>query len=92
MESIPYDKRSERFGLTVKPIGKMQIFMFLTMDYIMLVVFEGERVYDGEIFKLEEHTERLYSAKEWVFQFHTLKKRCPACKNIVNIQKGTMDI
>ena len=27
-------------------------------------VFEGERVYDGEIFKLEEHTERLfYSAK-----------------------------
>ena len=31
------------------------------MDYIMLVVyFEGERVYDGEIFKLEEHTERLF--------------------------------
>ena len=27
-------------------------------------VFEGERVYDGEIFKLEEHTDRLfYSAK-----------------------------
>ena len=24
-------------------------------------VFEGERVYDGEIFKLEEHTERLFS-------------------------------
>ena len=23
-------------------------------------VFEGLRVYDGEIFKLEEHTERLY--------------------------------
>ena len=27
-------------------------------------VFEGERVYDGSIFKLEEHTTRLfYSAK-----------------------------
>ena len=36
------------------------------MDFTMLAVFEGERVYDGEIFKLEEHTERLfYSAKEW---------------------------
>ena len=23
-------------------------------------VFEGERVYDGEIFKLEEHTKRLF--------------------------------
>ena len=44
MESIPYDKRSERFGLTVKPlIGKMQIFIFLTMDYIMLVVFLKEK-------------------------------------------------
>ena len=31
----------------------------------MLAAFEGERVYDGEIFKLEEHTERLYSAGGW---------------------------
>ena len=33
-------------------------------------VFEGERVYDGEIFKLEEHTERLFILrKEWVLRF-----------------------
>ena len=32
-------------------------------------VFEGERVYDGEIFKLEEHTERLfYSASRLGFK------------------------
>ena len=37
-------------------------------------VFEGERVYDGEIFKLEEHTERLFhSAQEWVLKFHIAK-------------------
>ena len=43
----------------------MQIFIFLIMDlHYASCVFEGERVYDGEIFKLEEHTERLfYSAK-----------------------------
>ena len=32
----------------------------------MSCVFEGERVYDGEIFKLEEHTDRLFHLfKEW---------------------------
>ena len=35
----------------------------------MQVVFLKERVYDGEIFKLEEHTERLfYSAKRMGIQ------------------------
>ena len=27
-------------------------------------VFEGERAYDGKIFKLREHTERLYSVRQ----------------------------
>ena len=32
-------------------------------------VFEGERMYNGEIFKLREHTERLfYSANELGFE------------------------
>ena len=54
-----------KFGLMAKLlIGQTPIFIFLIMDYTMQAVFEGERVYDGEIFKLEEHTERLfYSAK-----------------------------
>ncbi|MBI1384655.1 MAG: branched-chain amino acid aminotransferase [Rhizobiales bacterium] len=29
-------------------------------------VFEGERAYGGEIFKLEEHTERLYESARWL--------------------------
>ena len=52
-------------------------------------VFEGLRVYDGEIFKLEEHTERLfYSAKRMGIKVpYTQKEINEACKNIVNIQK-----
>ena len=35
----------------------------------MQAVFEGERVYDGSIFKLEEHTTRLFhSAKRMGFE------------------------
>ena len=52
-------------------------------------VFEGERVYDGEIFKLEEHTERLfYSAKRMGITVpYSEAEINKACKSIVNIQK-----
>ena len=52
-------------------------------------VFEGERVYEGEIFKLEEHTERLfYSAKRMGNNCTLYSKEInDACRNITNIQK-----
>ena len=52
-------------------------------------VFEGERVYDGEIFKLEEHTKRLFhSADRMGIEVpYSEKDINDACKNIVNIQK-----
>ena len=52
-------------------------------------VFEGERVYEGEIFKLEEHTERLfYSAKRMGIKVpYTEEEINTACKKIVNVQK-----
>jgi len=52
-------------------------------------VFEGERVYDGEIFKLEEHTQRLfYSAKRMgILIPYSQEEINEACKKIVNIQK-----
>ena len=52
-------------------------------------VFEGERVYDGEIFKLEEHTERLFhSAKRLGIEIpFSLKIINDSCKDIVAIQK-----
>lgn len=44
-------------------------------------VFEGERMYSGEIFKLREHTERLfYSAKELGFEIpYTVEEIDAAC-------------
>ena len=51
-------------------------------------VFEGERVYDGSIFKLSEHTERLfYSAKRMGIEVpYSISEINDACKKIVNIQ------
>ena len=48
-----------------------------------------ERVYDGEIFKLEEHTERLfYSAERMGINVPYSKEEINnACKEIINIQK-----
>jgi len=52
-------------------------------------VFEGLRVYDGEIFKLEEHTDRLfYSAKRMDIKMPYSKEEInSATKKIVSIQK-----
>ena len=42
------------------PGEKLQ-FMSLLKDYIMqAAVFEGERAYNGKIFKSKEHTDRLF--------------------------------
>ena len=52
-------------------------------------VFEGERVYDGTIFKLEEHTSRFfYSAKRMGFEIpYSEKEINNACNKIVSVQK-----
>ena len=55
----------------------------------MQAVYLRERVYDGDIFKLEEHTERLfYSAKRMgIIVPYSQKEINDACKKIVNVQK-----
>jgi len=66
MESIPYDKRSGKIWFNGKTVNwaDANIHVLNHGLHYASCVFEGERVYDGEIFKLEEHTERLfYSAK-----------------------------
>ena len=52
-------------------------------------VFEGERVYDGTIFKLEEHTERFfYSAKRMGFKIpYSQNDINEASKKIITVQK-----
>ena len=63
---IPYDKRDGKIWYNGELVewqdAKFHVISH-GLHYASLV-FEGLRVYDGEIFKLEEHTERLfYSAK-----------------------------
>jgi branched-chain amino acid aminotransferase len=52
------------------------------------LVFEGERVYDGQIFKLKEHTDRLfYSAKRLDMKIpYTVNEINDATNKIVSVQ------
>ena len=58
MEMIPYDKRSGKIWFNGGTIdwGSAKIHLLSHGLHYASCVFEGERVYDGEIFKLEEHT------------------------------------
>ena len=91
MESIPYDKRSGKIWFNGKTVNweNANIHVLNHGLHYASCVFEGERVYDGEIFKLEEHTERLfYSAKRMGIEVpYTQEEINDASKNIVNIQK-----
>ena len=91
MESIPYDKRSGKIWFNGKAVewSEANIHVLNHGLHYASCVFEGERVYDGEIFKLEEHTERLfYSAKRMGIEVpYGQKEINEACKKIVNIQK-----
>ena len=91
MEMIPYDKRSGKIWFNGVAVNweDAQIHVLNHGLHYASCVFEGERVYDGEIFKLEEHTERLfYSAKRMGIEVsYSQKEINEACKNIVNIQK-----
>ena len=91
MESIPYDKRSGRIWFDGAPINWSEVKIHVLSHglHYASCVFEGERVYDGEIFKLEEHTERLfYSASRLGFKIpYTPELLNKACKEIIAIQK-----
>ena len=91
MENIPYDKRSGKIWFNGKTVewGDANIHILNHGLHYASCVFEGERVYEGEIFKLEEHTERLfYSAKRMGITVpYTQAEINDACRNIVNIQK-----
>ena len=91
MESIPYDKRSGKIWFNGKTVEWKDANIHILNHglHYASCVFEGERVYDGAIFKLEEHTERLfYSAKRMGIKVpYSQKEINDACKNIVNVQK-----
>ena len=91
MESIPYDKRSGKIWFNGKTVNWADANIHILNHglHYASCVFEGERVYDGEIFKLEQHTERLFhSANRMGIEVpYSQSEINEACKSIVNIQK-----
>ena len=91
MESVPYDKRTGKIWFNGQTVDWKDANIHILNHglHYASCVFEGERVYDGEIFRLKEHTERLfYSAKRMGINVpYTQNQINEACKNIVNIQK-----
>jgi branched-chain amino acid aminotransferase len=91
MEPIPFDKRSGKIWFNGQLIDwpDVKIHVLNHGLHYASCVFEGERVYEGNIFKLEEHTERLFhSANRMGFKIpYTQESLNKSCKEVVNIQK-----
>ncbi len=90
MEPIPFDKRSGKIWFNGKPVNWTDVKIHVLNHglHYASCVFEGERVYDSKIFKLEEHTERLFhSASRLGFTIpYNQESINKACKSIVQIQ------
>ena len=91
METIPYDKRLGKIWFNGNNVNwsDAQVHLLSHGLHYASCVFEGVRVYDGEIFKLKEHTERLfYSAKRMSMNVpYSTEEINKATREIVNIQK-----
>ena len=87
---IPYDKRSGKiwFNGDLVDWADAKIHVLNHGLHYASCVFEGERVYDKEIFKLEEHTSRLfYSAKRMGIKIpYTEKEINLATNQVIEIQ------
>ncbi len=92
---IPYDKRDGKIWYNNDLVDWQEVKLHVLSHGLHYgsFVFEGLRVYDGGIFKLEEHTERLfYSAKRMDIKIPYSKEEInKATKKIVssqNVQNG----
>jgi len=88
---IPYDKRDGKIWYNSELVNWSDVKVHVLSHglHYASCVFEGERVYDGEIFKLEEHTSRFFhSAKRMGFEIPYSEDQInKACKNIISVQK-----
>ena len=87
---IPYDKRSGKIWYNNELVdwADAKIHILNHGLHYASCVFEGERVYDGFIFKLEEHTSRLfYSAKRMGITIpYSEAEINNACNEIISVQ------
>ena len=90
MSSIPYDKMTGKIWMDGSLIEWQDAKLHVLTHglHYASTVFEGERVYEGEIFKLTEHSERLvYSAKRLGFEIpYSVSEIDNFCKEVVKIQ------
>ena len=88
---IPYDKRDGKIWYNSELVNWSDVKLHVLSHglHYASCVFEGERVYDGEIFKLEEHTSRFFhSAKRMGFEIPYNEDQInKASKNIISVQK-----
>ena len=87
----PYDKREGKIWYNNELVDWNDVKLHVLSHglHYASCVFEGLRVYDGEIFKLEEHTDRLFhSAKRMDIEIPYSKEEInQATKKIVSVQK-----
>ena len=90
MEQIPFDKRTGKiwFNNELVDWSSAKVHVLNHGLHYASCVFEGERVYDGNIFKLPEHTERLFhSAKRMEIKIpHSQSEINQVCNQIVSVQ------
>ena len=88
---IPYDKRDGKIWYNNELVdwGDVKLHVLNHGLHYASCVFEGLRVYEGEIFKLEEHTSRFFhSAKRMGFEIpYSEDEINNASRKIVKIQK-----
>ena len=91
MDLIPFDKRTGKIWYNGSLVSwtDAKVHVLSHGLHYASCVFEGERVYDGDIFKLNDHTERLfYSATRLGIKIpYSVNDINNACKEIVSIQK-----
>ena len=92
---VPYDKRTGKIWYNSNLVDWKDVKVHVLSHglHYASCVFEGERVYDGKIFKLEEHTSRFfYSAKRMGFDIpYSEKEINKASENIIvtqNVKNG----
>ncbi len=91
---IPYDKRDGKIWYNNELVDWTDVKVHVLSHglHYASCVFEGERVYDGEIFKLEEHTKRFFhSAKRMGFEIpyseeeiNLASKKIVSAQNVMN--------
>ena len=91
MAVTPYDKREGFIWMNgeLLPWGDARVHLLTHALHYGSAVFEGERVYDGEIFKLTEHSQRLHqSAKGLDFEIpYSVAEIDKASREVVRANK-----